>query len=177
MKIRLTFFATLAITFFSLISCGGTTPVAKRPDAANCKITLSGAISGTATCAAIGGSNSITNQSSVSITATAPIAGAMTATITMAFDGGMKAATFSDLNTTQYGAIVTEPTNAGQAPNVWAVSPNPKQGSISLTINSSSVYVGSGGATAYFVHGTATATLQPQAASGAVGTVTLTATF
>ena len=177
MQIRLMFFATLALATFGLRTCGGPTPVTEKPSAANCTMTISGAISGTVPCMAIGGNVSTTNQSTLGITATGSVQGIANATMSLVFTGSIGAGTFTDANTPQYGAVVTGPVGSGTLLPVWIASPNPKQGSLSITVSSSTSYVSSNGSTAYFIHGTATATLPAQPNTSAKGNVTITATF
>jgi len=177
MQIRLIFFATLTLAMFSLRTCNGTTTVAEKPSAGNCSMTFSGAISGTVQCVALGTYQSTTAQSNISIVGNGAAQGAASATIAVAFAGSMGPKTITDANSSQYGATVIGPTVAGQVPMGWAALPNPKQGTLTVTINSASSYATSGGSAAYFVHGTATAYLVPAPNSKATGTVNLTATF
>ncbi len=176
MQIRLIFFATLALAIFGLRTCGGTTTVIEKPSA-SCTMTISGAITGTVPCMAVGANVSTSNQSTLGITAIGPVQGVGNATISLMVAGSIGTGTFTDASTSQYAAVVTGPIVPGSVPAVWAASANPKQGSISITVNSSTSYASSNGSTAYFIHGTGTATLPAQSNSSAKGNVTVTAAF
>lgn len=179
MQIRLMFFATLALAVFGLRTCGGPTSVAEKPSPASCTMIMTGAISATVPCMAIGGNlaTSSSNLSTVGITAIGPVQGVGSATITVQFTGSMSAQIYTDANTSQYAALVSGPIVPGSTPAMWVASPNPKQGTISVNVTSYSSSVNSSSTVAYFVHGTASANLPAAPNSNTKGTVTLTATF
>jgi hypothetical protein len=174
MQIRLMFFATLALAVFGLRTCGGPTSVVEKPAAATCTMTVVGAYSATTPCTAVAGNVATTNQTTIAITGLYTQGTPVTETIGMGFTGPMAAKTFTDASTSQYAAVVSL---QGGAHQTWAAASNPKQGSVSITINSFTNMISSGGATEYTIHGTANVILQPVAGSGATGTVTMTVTF
>jgi hypothetical protein len=173
---RLMYRAALAVilALVTTAACGGSNTTGTDTGTAPCSITLSGAQNGTFTCSddltAILGI--ATNQSLVGFTSAG---NTPSVAVAIKFSGAPITKTY---RSTDPDAVQGISVLSGS--NTWLAqgSKDPTAvGSYSLTLSSVTEVPFSTDAKGYDVHGTLSATLQPDAATGAAGTIALTASF
>lgn len=156
-------------------ACGTSTSPNDANSAATCKVTLSGAVTGTHGCVVAMGLNSTTDT--VDMGVSAAISQTEQFSLALKFPGtALTAGTFTSSTDGAAGAVVES-----QIPKVWdAVRGDPPdQGTFSITISGTGTPVtGNTGDVGYLnTHGSADATMPAIASSGATGTVTVHVTW
>jgi hypothetical protein len=162
----------LPLALVATAACGGSDGTGPGSD--ECSITLTGAETGTAACSnVLAAWTSEDNLFDFGFTS----AGGSVNTIVVSVGSTGKPAT-KTYHSTDAGAgagiAVTNGTNGWQA---GVASASPAIGSYDLTISSLSTIASAADGEVYRLHGKLVATLEPDASTGATGTVTLTATF
>lgn len=160
-----------------ITACGGSDGTGPSGATGNssgtCTITLSGAQTGSFECsnvlAAWTSDDNITHFGFISTGGTA------TAIASIGFPGKPFTATYKDTDAGAGAAVVVRIGNSGWEADVAEASA--KMGSYALTISSKSTLSSAADGEVYTVHGTLTATLDPDPSTDASGTVTLNATF
>ena len=169
--------AFLLASTLAAAGCGGSDTNALT-GSQSCTLTLSGAISATAACQAVGAYSSGSGQLGFTISLKGTPTGLQSFGFAVDLPGlSLSAATFNNGNATKAGTALVG-TAATQA---WAQLYNQggaDQGAWSLTLSSTGNELDSGNDRAWIApHGSYTATLAPVAGGGATGNVTATATF
>jgi hypothetical protein len=175
-----TLFAAAAL--IALAACSTTSIPGVTTGQNNCKVTLSGAISGTFNCvsAPTGGYDSNNNKAAIAVVVGNASSASNTApniNIGIGWPGQMSTGTYHQSDTgAQGGAAVTGTSSAS-----WLASSangsNPAVGTYTLNLTGTDSIAGGASGAAYYVHGTVDGTLPAITNSGATGTVTLHATF
>jgi hypothetical protein len=158
-------------------ACGGT-DIPGLPGSNSCTVTISGAITASATCELALGYSAASNKAAFGLSVTGLPATISAAAIAVDLaTGDVASGNYTQANTLDSGVAVTTP-----SAQVWMETKNKSnsdQGSFTLNISSTgSAVTGSNGDKAYLNgHGSLTATLPGLASANTSGTVTLSATF
>jgi hypothetical protein len=175
----------MTLSLAAVVACGGSdntgpdgsggTGIGGNNGSGNgaCTITLSGAQTGSFDCsnvlAAWTSDDNITDFGFISSGSSANIVASI------GFTGKPSKTTYKDTDTGAGAAVAVQIGSTGWTAGVAEASP--KTGSYALTISSMSVLSSAADGEVYTVHGTLSATLDPDPSTGASGSVTLNATF
>jgi hypothetical protein len=168
---------SLAVALIIVQGCGSSKLPGGAAETCTITITVAALAAAQQSCIAIGSFDQTANQSSVAISTIpsgSPTASMQSVNIAFKTPGNLQPGTYSSATLTSYGAALTVGSGV-----IWVATRSPAQGSMSVTVGSLSAFANSnnGQKTGYTLHGTASATLVPQASTGATGDATLQVTF
>ena len=163
----------LAFALPLIWACGGSDGTGPGGGGGNCSITLTGAQSTSLDCSQpLAAWTSADDLTDFGFTVTT---GSPTVVVSISFPGRPSTRSYNNTDTGAAAALAVDAGGPGWQAGIAEASPN--IGSYTLTISSLSTLSSASDGIVYQAHGTLTATLEPDATSGASGTVTLNASF